>query len=684
MAEPVEQRIEKLRTELNHHNYLYHVENRPEISDREFDKLMAELIELEEKHPELRTPDSPSQRVGGAPIDAFVTVEHAVPMMSIDNTYSETDLRAFDDRVRRGLGAGKDEGKGESLFGENGLSLAYVVEPKVDGVAVNLRYEAGVLTLAATRGDGRRGDDITRNVRTIRSVPLKLRDGAHIPDILEVRGEIYMPTDEFQRLNKQREAAGEVLFANPRNATAGTLKQLDPKVTASRRLRFVSHGVGAMEPALAEHYWDLVQMLKKLGIPIAEHTKRCDNIDEVVKHIEAFAQVRGKLAYQTDGMVVKVDSFAQRQRLGATSKAPRWAIAFKYPAEQVQTKLQRVTWQVGKAGTLTPVAELEPVFVAGSTVRRASLHNIEQIERLDVHVGDTVVLEKAGEVIPYIVQAVPEKRPADAKKIHPPTTCPACGAEVEKDADSPYIRCVNPACPAQLKERLRYFCGRGQMDIENLGEKLIDQLVDRGMLKTFADIFRLKKEDLLELERMGEKSAENVMRSIEGARGRPLERLVAGLGIRHVGNRVAHVLAEHFGSLEAMEKATAEELAAVNEIGPVIAESVHDFFHNEAGREAVEQLRGVGIDPKMEAKPRAEKRVLEGQTVVVTGTLERFERKEIEELIQKLGGKASGSVSKKTSFVVAGESAGSKLEKAKELGVAVLSEGEFLERIGES
>lgn len=668
MPESVRAKIERLRGELHHHNYLYYVLNKPAISDRDFDRKLAELIELEKAHPELASDDSPTQRVGGEPIDEFRTVEHAVRMMSIDNTYDEAEVRAFDERVRKALGDQK---------------YIYVLEPKVDGVAVNLRYESGRLVQAATRGDGRRGDDITANVRTIRSIPLRLVAGKLVPKVLEVRGEIYMENAEFQRINRERESKGEETFANPRNFTAGTLKQLDPKITASRRLRFSAHGLGQVDPPPDDSYWENLKQLRSFGIPTSEHDQRAKSIDEVVRIIEDFAKARGTLAYQTDGMVVKIDSLAQRDQLGATSKAPRWVIAFKYPAEQVQTVLRDVEWQVGKGGTLTPVARLEPVFVAGTTVSNASLHNIEQIEAKDIHIGDTVVVEKAGEIIPQVVQVILEKRPKGARKVKQPTTCPSCGSRVEKEADTPYIRCVNPACPAQLKERLRWFCARNQMDIERLGEALIDQLVDAGLLKTFADIFRLKQEQLVELDRMGEKSAQNVIDSIEAAHDRGLDRLLAGLGIRHVGNRIAYVLASNFGSLGALASASREDLSRVHEIGEVIADSVHDFFHNKAGIEAIRKLKDVGIDPQM-AKPTvdASKLPLAGQTIVVTGTLEKMARTEIEELIAKLGGKASGSVSRKTSFVIAGESAGSKLDKARELGIPVLTEAEFLDKIG--
>lgn len=678
MAESAKQRIEKLREQINHHNYLYYVLARPQISDQEYDRLMRELIELERQHPELVTPDSPTQRVGGQPIEGFRTVEHAVPMMSIDNTYNQEELRAFDQRVRKAL---------------EGEKFRYVVEPKVDGVAVSLRYEKGLLTLGATRGDGRRGDDITANIRTIRSIPLRLVGSNRPPEILEVRGEVYVENAVFQAINRQQEQAGLETFANPRNFTAGTLKQLDPKVAAGRKLRFVAHGLGQVQPPMSDSYWECLQALREFGLPIPQHAFRCDDVEQVLQKIEEFARIRGTLAYQTDGMVVKVDSIAQRQKLGATSKSPRWVIAFKYPAEQVQTVLRDVDWQVGKLGTLTPVARLEPVFVAGTTVSNATLHNIDQINRLDLHIGDTVVIEKAGEIIPQVVQVISARRPHQAVKVRPPAKCPSCGQKVEKEADTPYIRCNNPSCPAQFRERLLWFVGRGQMYVEGLGEQIIDQLVSAGRIRTFADLYRLKESDIADLtseseqrgkkviRRVGEKTAAKIIRNIESTRSLGLDRLLAGLGIRHVGNRLAYVLASHFGSLDAIAQASREQLASVHEVGQVIADSVYDFFHSESGRATIDALKKVGIDPKME-KPQAGQQPLAGQTVVVTGTLERFDRKQIEDLIVQLGGKAAASVSKNTSFVLAGQSPGSKLDKARQLGVRVLSEAEFLELIG--
>ncbi len=667
MASTLADRARQLREQLNHHNELYYIDARPAISDHAYDRLMRELIDLEKAHPELLTPDSPTQRVGGEPLDSLKPVRHAIPMMSIDNTYSEDEVRAFDQRVRKAL---------------EGEAVAYVLDPKIDGTAISLRYEKGVLVLASTRGRGNVGDDITVNARTIYSIPLKLKGSP--PPILELRGEVYMDNEDFQRVNKEIEAEGAEPYANARNLTAGTLRRLDPKIVAKRRLRFLAHGLGQVEPMPATSYSQWLKLIAEWGFPVAREIYHARDIDHAIDIIHEFAKVRPSLSYMTDGMVMKVDSFDQRDRLGATSKAPRWLIAFKYETEQQPTLLKAVRWQVGKGGNLTPVADLEPVFIGGVTVSHVSLHNIDQIRRLDVHEGDTLVVERAGEVIPYVVQVLPDKRPRHAKPIALPTRCPSCDAPVEKEPDTPYIRCVNPACPAQLKERLLWYCGRGQMDIDEIGEKLVDQLVDRGLVKTFADLYRLTKDELLKLDRMGEKSAGNILSMISASRKQGLDRLLAGLGIRHVGTRVAFVLASHFGSINAIEIANTEELSTVPEIGPVIAESVHTFFHNAASLDAVRQLQALGIDPHMAVKPAGDAAALplNGQSIVVTGTLEHFDRQGIERLITELGGKASGSVSKKTAFVVAGESPGSKVDKAKKLDVPILSEQEFLKKVG--
>jgi DNA ligase (NAD+) len=552
-----EQRIRKLRQEIEHHNNLYYVDAKPEISDQAYDKLMRELIDLETAHPALLTPDSPSQRVGGQPIEGFRTVEHAVPMMSIDNTYEEAEVRAFDVRVRKALPAN--------------AKVQYVLEPKVDGVAASLRYENGLMVLAATRGDGRRGDDITANARTIHSIPLRI-DAKDVPKILEIRGEIFMPNDVFQKLNKEREAACEEIFKNPRNLTTGALKQLDSKITAGRKLRFVAHGLGQVETMDEDSYWQTLQHLKKWRIPVSEHTQKADDIDKIIKAIEDFANVRGELAYQTDGVVIKVDSLSQRDILGATSKAPRWVIAFKYAAEQMQTVIREVDWQVGRGGTLTPVARLEPVFLAGTTVSNATLHNIDQIRRLDLHIGDTVVVEKAGEVIPYVRQAVPEKRPKGAKRIEPPKHCPSCNSVLVKDADGPFIRCENPSCPAQLVEGLIWFCGRDQMNIEDIGDRIIEQLVASEKLKEYADFYRVKLENIASLtstnikdgkeikRRTGEKTAVKIVKSIEASKTRGLGRVLAAIGIPHVGVTFARLAAKRAGTIEKLQEASEEGL----------------------------------------------------------------------------------------------------------------------------
>jgi DNA ligase (NAD+) len=505
MSQSIEKRIESLREQLNQANHLYYVESRPTISDREYDKLMQELIDLEKAHPKLITPDSPTQRVGEEPIAAFEQVKHAVPMMSIDNTYDEQGIRDFDERVKKGLAGDRP---------------SYVLEPKIDGTAVSLRYEHGHLVLAATRGRGNIGDNITVNARTIKSIPLSLRGANTIPKIVEIRGEIYMDNTDFQRVNKQIQETGEEPYANPRNLTSGTLKRLDPRIVAQRGLRFLAHGSGQVEPLPVDSYWGWIEHVKAWGLPVPAETRQAKDVEEALQIIKDFEKSRGKLPFQTDGMVMKVDSFEQRKRLGATSKAPRWVIAYKYEAEQQQTTLNDVRWQVGKGGNLTPVADLEPVFIGGVTVSKATLHNIDQIKRLDLHIGDTVVVERAGEVIPYVSAAVPEKRPKGAKTVEAPTKCPSCGSPVEKEEGTPYVRCINPVCPDQVKEQLRWFCARGQMDITGLGVSIINQLVDEGVLKTVGDIFRLSAEQIANTTHeteIGHKTAVAIVNSIQSS-----------------------------------------------------------------------------------------------------------------------------------------------------------------------
>ncbi|MFA5252635.1 MAG: NAD-dependent DNA ligase LigA [Phycisphaerae bacterium] len=660
MAKEVKKQIEQLRDEIRRHDYLYYVLNQPRISDQQYDKLFAELKSLEEQHPELITPDSPTQRVSERPLEGFKTVRYAIPMLSIDNTYSADELRAFDERVAKGL---------------DRRDYDYVVELKIDGVASSLRYEHGLLVTGATRGDGRVGDDVTANVRTIKAIPLRLT--GDVPDVLEVRGEVYMPTKSFVALNKQREKEGEALFANPRNATAGSLKLLDSRITARRNLAFFAYATGEISQPLGKDHYETLQAFKKLGLPVNPNIKEAKNIDEVIEICNSWDKKREQLEYQIDGMVVKVNSLDQREILGFTGRAPRWCISYKFAAEQAETVVESIDVQVGKGGTLTPVANLTPVFLAGTTVKRASLHNFDQMKRLDVREGDTVVIEKAGEIIPQVIEVKKERRPKGATPFKPPEKCPNCGGDVKKDAEGVFLRCVNPHCLGQLKERVKYFAGREQMDIENLGEALIEQLVDSGLVKNFADIYKLTKDELAELERMADKSAQNVIDSIEASKTRPLWRLVAGLGIRHIGSQTARVLAEHFGSLDAIRNASQAELDAIEQVGEKVAESVYGFFRNDRNIAVIKELISAGVKPELPKKARA-KGKLAGKTIVITGTLENFSRGQIEEAIRNAGGKATSTVSKNTDFVLAGEDPGSKLDKAKKLGVKIISEKEFM------
>lgn len=682
-------RIDQLRREIDRHNRLYYVEARPEISDEQFDRLLAQLEALEKKHPGLVTPDSPTRRVGGEPITGFRTVAHTQPMLSIDNTYKREDLLAWHERVVKGLGGESD------LFGG---SVVYVVEPKIDGVAVGLRYEQGRLVLAVTRGDGQRGDDITHNVRTIRAVPLTLTEPessskggrrgqgvTKIPRVLEVRGEVYMPNAEFDRINRLREKAGEDVFANPRNATAGTLKQLDPRVVGQRRLSFSAHGRGEITPDPFDCHSQFLDAVRAWGVPTNPLTHTCEGIDEVWRFIERFEAQRGDLPYNVDGVVVKVDRFDLRGQLGHTSKSPRWSIAYKYAAQQATTLLNGITWQVGKGGTLTPVAELEPVFLAGTTVRRAGLHNIDEISRKDIRVGDRVVIEKAGEIIPQVVRVADGKRASGSTPTQPPKRCPSCGQAPIREEDEAAVRCINPQCPAQLRERLIWFAGRGQMDIDGLGDKGVHQLADAGLLGSYADIYRLKdhRAELIELERMGEKKVDNLLQGIEQSKGRGLARLLGGLGIRHVGTRGAQILAEHFGSIDAVLGAGVEQLAEVHEVGPVTAQSIHQFFHEHGGKQVVHELRRFGLEMTSPRRRVASDSVFAGKTVVLTGTLERFDRDDLTQKLQDLGAKVTGSVSKKTDLVIVGHNPGSKLDKARELGVEVWDEAKLLKVLGQ-
>lgn len=665
-----------LRTELHRHNHLYYVEARPEISDRAFDALLRELQDLEARHPDLLTADSPTQRVGGAPIEGFVQIRHRVPMMSLDNTYSEEELTAFYQRLVKGLGRER---------------IACVIEPKVDGVAISIRYEDGVLRYGATRGDGQTGDDVTHNLRTIGRLPLRLpADG---PQTLEVRGEVCMPKAGFVKLNAEREEAGEPRFANPRNATAGTLKQLDPRITATRPLDIVFYGIVdlVMPPAAAPAGDDLfapaaaqpapqsqaeVQaLLKKLGLRGADLTWPADSAEGLLEAIRALDAQRHDLPYETDGAVIKVDSFADQKELGATSKAPRWAIAYKYQPEQAETRLLAVDIQVGRTGALTPVARLEPVFLSGSTVGNATLHNFEEIERKDIRVGDTVVIEKAGEIIPAVVEVKKDRRTGGERVIERPACCPACGTPVQPDEELVVIRCPNPRCPEVVKRRLEHFAGRGAMDIRGLGESVVAQLVDLQLVADAADLYQLQPRLLARLERMGDKSIDNLLKAIAESRQQDPWRLVFGLGILHVGSTGARRLLEHFSSIDAIAAASLEELAQCPDIGAVVAQSLHDWFRNPENAALLQRLREAGLTfTQKEVQAASDK--LAGTTWVLTGTLSQ-PREEVADLIRSHGGKISSSVSGKTSYVLAGEEAGSKLDKAAKLGVKIVSEAEF-------
>ena len=584
MAKPqVEQELAQLREQLNRHNYLYYVEAAPEISDREFDRMMARLQELEAAHPELVTDDSPSQRVGGQPLGSFATVTHAVPMLSIDNTYSVEEVREWDVRVRKGLNAGEP--------------VKYVVELKVDGVAVSLRYEKGKFVQGSTRGDGERGDDITANLKTVREIPLVLQKGA-LP-LLEVRGEVYMPNSELVRLNELRKEAGEPPFANPRNSTAGSLKMLDSKICAQRQLRFVSHGLGESSDIDESSYFALTQLLKRWGIPISPNTSRYDSIEEVIEHTRRWSDQRNTLDFQTDGLVIKVDDLNQRARLGSRSKSPRWTIAYKYEAEQAVTKLLGINVQVGKTGKLTPVAELEPVQLAGTTVKRASLHNADELERKDIRIGDAVVIQKAGEIIPQVVRVETAARDGTETRFHFPKTCPSCGARVERTGDEVDFYCTNPPsrCSDQLKEWIRWYAHRDAMDIDGLGEKLIVQLVDKKLVKSLADLYRLDANTLSNLERMGKKSAENLVRAIEASKHRSLDRFLTGLTIRHVGTRMSEVIAERVHTLDRLRSMSLAELEGIPEVGPIVAASVHEYFQEPENARMIDELAEAGVKP---------------------------------------------------------------------------------------
>ena len=655
-------RVDELRRLIARHDHLYYALDRPEVSDAEYDALMRELRALEAVHPELVTPDSPTQRVAGQVSDAFATVEHLAPMLSLDNATSEADLREFEARIRRVL---------------PGVEFTYVCEPKVDGLGVALLYEDGAFKRGATRGDGRFGEDVTSNLRTLRSIPLRLVGALARCRVVEIRGEVYMSHAAFERLNRELDAQGETPFANPRNAAAGAVRQKDPGVTAKRDLRIFVYQLSHAEPFPFETHSEALAALRESGLTTNPRMQPCATLDEVWRYCRELESKRDSLGYDADGAVVKVDRLAHQRRLGSTAHHPRWAIAYKFPAQQATTRIVAIDINVGRTGALTPAARLEPVRIVGATISRATLHNADEIERLDVRVGDTVVVERAGDVIPHIVKVLEDRRPPGTPRFVFPDRCPVCGSSASRPEGEVVVRCTNAACPAQLKESLLHFGSRGAMDIEHLGEAVVEQLVEGGRVHDFADLYRLTVAQLAELERLAEKSATNLVNAIAASRNRGLARVLYALGIRFVGERAARLLAEHFGSIDRVASATVEEISEIHGIGPRIAESVRLFFDQPANQKAVEHLREVGVVLEEATRPAGPK-PLAGKTFVLTGTLDQMSRDEAKARIARLGGRVSSSVSRKTDYVVAGAEAGSKLEDAKRLGVAVLDEAAFL------
>src|SRR6201998_1188324 len=664
----VKKEMEELREKLRYHEYRYYVLDDPEISDAAFDRLMNRLKELESAHPELITPDSPSQRVGGAPREGFQTVRHARPMLSLDNAFSYDALRDWNRGVREG--SGRED-------------IEYIAEHKFDGLSISLQYEDGVLVRGVTRGDGTTGEDVTPNVKTVRSIPLRMDDAAmkmlRLPRSFEVRGGILMTRKAFEALNRQQEEAGGKIFVNARNSAAGSLRVLDPAITRQRKLDFFAYYLYVDGKAPFAKHSDSLEALKKLHFRASDDWKCCGGIEAVVKYCEAWDAKREKLAYEIDGVVIKVTSTALQNELGFTAKAPRWAVAFKYPARQETTVVNDIRVQVGRTGTLTPVAVLEPVQVGGVTVSRSTLHNMDEIERLGLHIGDTVLIERAGEVIPHVLKVVKEGKNRRAFKM--PTKCPECGSAIHKAEGEVAYRCVNAACPAKRKESLLHFAGRHAMDIDGLGDKIVDQLVDKALVKDVADLYSLKLNQVADLGRMAEKSAQNLLDEIDASKKQPLSRLIYALGMRFVGERTGQLLAENFGSLEELEEAKPEDLEKVTEVGPKVSESIVEFFSEPANRKLIKKLHAAGVRPTAE-KREIKSQKFAGKSFVFTAALEQRSREEAGELVKQHGGKISGSVTKKTDYVVVGADPGSKYDKAKELGVTILSESEFEKLVG--
>ncbi|NPA93809.1 MAG: NAD-dependent DNA ligase LigA [Thermodesulfobacteria bacterium] len=670
MAVPAEvlERIKKLRDEINYHNYRYYVLDSPVISDEEYDALMHELKELEEKYPETITPDSPTQRVGAPPSEKFRTVPHHVPMLSLDDAFTPEEIREFDSRVKKFLGIDHD--------------IEYTVEPKMDGLAVELVYEKGIFVLGSTRGDGYNGEDVTNNLRTIPSIPLKLLSmEVPVPELLEVRGEVYMEKDAFEKLNREREKQGLPTFANPRNAAAGSLRQLDPKVTASRPLNIFCYGVGRVQGHSFKTQWEVLQTLKKWGLRVNPLAKKVTGIEKAIKYHEYLAQLRPELNYEIDGMVIKVNDLELQEKLGTKAKSPRWAIAYKFEAAQSVTRIIDIILSVGRTGAITPVAVMEPVKVGGVTIRRATLHNEDEIKKKDIRIGDWVIVRRAGDVIPEVVKPLKERRTGKEKPFVMPKYCPVCGSRLVKKPDEAIWRCPNPDCFPRLAKRIAHFVSKPAMDIEGLGPKVVEQLITAGIIRDIPDLYYIKKEDLLSLEGFAEKSADNLLKAIERSKKTTLPKFLFALGIRHVGEVTAQLLAKHFKRLDKVMNASLEELKAIKGIGPEVANSIYNWFQDEKNRQLIKRLleAGVTIEPMDEDE---EDKPLEGKSFVFTGSLKSMKRAEAKKLVISLGGRVQTTVGHNTDFVVVGENPGSKLEKAKALGVKTISEEEFLQMVG--
>lgn len=664
-SEAIKKRVEKLREEIEYHNYRYYVLDQPEISDAQYDRLMRELEKFEKDYPELRSPNSPTQRVGASPLEEFEIVRHTVPMLSLANAFDETEARDFDKRVKKFLGTSQE--------------IEYVAEPKFDGLAIELVYERGQFLVGSTRGDGVNGENITQNLRTIKTIPLQLiRKELPTPERLEVRGEVIMQLKRFKELNRKREEKREPPFANPRNASAGSVRQLDPKITAERPLEIYFYALGEVRGWTFKTQWEVIKTLPKWGLRTNPHVRKCKNIEGVLDYYHEMNEKRETLPYEIDGTVIKVNSFDLQMRLGEIARSPRWALAFKFQPKQETTKILKIIPQIGRTGAITPVALMEPVRIGGVEVSRATLHNQDEIDRLDVRIGDTVVIQRAGDVIPEVVQVVASKRTGKEKKFEIPPKCPVCGADVIKE--EAIHRCIGLDCPAQLKGRIRHFASKRAMDIDGLGVKLIDQLVDKGLVKDVADIYYIKKERLIELERMADKSAQNIIDAVEESKTKPLSKFLYALGIRNVGETTAEDLARHFQRLEDFFRLSEEDLMEIQGIGPEVAASVHQFFGDKKNRESIDRLKKAGVrvvEPK--AKDRGK---LAGKTFVFTGSLKSFERDEARNLVESRGGMTASNVSKKVDFVVVGEDPGSKFDKARELGIKTLTEEEFKKMVG--